>query len=60
MDTPKYFIMNPLQIKLVKRPNLITNEIDKKFYSKMLQLKSYYKIIEKYKQTGNIIQSKFI
>ena len=48
MDTPKYFIMNPLQIKLVKRPNLITNEIDKKFYSKMLQLKSYYKIIEKY------------
>ena len=54
MDTPKYFILNPLQIKLVKHQNIITNEIDKKFYNKMLKIKSYYKIIEKYKQTSKV------
>lgn len=52
MDTPKYFIMNPLQIKFFLKKNL--NEIDNKFNKKLEKLKNINLQNEKIKKRNNI------
>jgi hypothetical protein len=53
MDTPKYFIMNPLQIKIFFKKNI--NEIDNKFNKKLEKLKNINLQNEKIKKRNNLI-----
>ena len=51
MEHPQYLIYNPLWIKIRQtNPTIkLNSEIDKRFHDKLQLLKSYYKIISKYK-----------